>query len=287
MNTKEMRIDILRMALAAKSQGAHLGGSLSMVEIMAALYGSVMKLEPGNMENEHRDRLVISKGHGVMAQYVALKQLGLLTEEQMLTYKSNNTAVNAHPSVNAALGIEFAGGSLGQGLSLGVGLALALRRKGNAASRVFVELGDAECDEGSVWEAAMSASHYGLNNIVTIVDRNGLQYDGPTEDILALADLEAKWKSFGWNAVTVNGHDVNALVNALSARPGRPLAIVAETVKGKGVSFMEHAAQWHNGVVTQRIFEQAMAELVLPWTIERLQAGKPFPEWDEWHKMRP
>ena len=261
MNTEEMRIDILRMALAAKSQGAHLGGSLSMVEIMAALYGSVMKLEPGNMENEHRDRLVISKGHGVMAQYVALKQLGLLTEEQMLTYKSNNTAVNAHPSVNAALGIEFAGGSLGQGLSLGVGLALALRRKGNAASRVFVVLGDGECDEGSVWEAAMSASHYGLNNIVTIVDRNGLQYDGPTEDILALADLEAKWKSFGWNAVTVNGHDVNALVNALSARPGRPLAIVAETVKGKGVSFMEHAAQWHNGVVTQRIFEQAMAEL--------------------------
>ena len=142
MNTKEMRIDILRMALAAKSQGAHLGGSLSMVEIMAALYGSVMKLEPGNMENEHRDRLVISKGHGVMAQYVALKQLGLLTEEQMLTYKYNNTAVNAHPSVNAALGIEFAGGSLGQGLSLGVGLALALRRKGNAASRVFVVLGD-------------------------------------------------------------------------------------------------------------------------------------------------
>ena len=261
MNTKEMRIDILRMALAAKSQGAHLGGSLSMVEIMAALYGSVMKLDLGNMENKYRDRLVISKGHGVMAQYVALKQLGLLTEEQLLTYKSNNTAVNAHPSVNAALGIEFAGGSLGQGLSLGVGLALALRCKGNAASRVFVVLGDGECDEGSVWEAAMSASHYALNNIVTIVDRNGLQYDGPTEDILALADLEAKWKSFGWNAVTVNGHDVDALVNALSARPGRPLAIVAETVKGKGVSFMEHAAQWHNGVVTQRIFDQAMAEL--------------------------
>lgn len=261
MNTKEMRIDILRMALAAKSQGAHLGGSLSMVEIMAALYGSVMKLEPGNMENELRDRLIISKGHGVMAQYVALKQLGLLTQEQLLTYKSNNTAINAHPSVNAALGIEFAGGSLGQGLSLGVGLALALRRKGNAASRVFVVLGDGECDEGSVWEAAMSASHYGLNNIVAIVDKNGLQYDGPTRDILALGNLEAKWKSFGWNAVTVNGHDVDALVNALSARPAEPLAVVAETVKGKGVSFMEYAAQWHNGVVTQRIFDQATAEL--------------------------
>ena len=261
MNTKKMRIDILKMALAAKSQGAHLGGSLSMVEIMATLYGGVLTIDPQNMEKEHRDRLIISKGHGVMAQYVALKQLGLLSEKQLLTYKANGSIVSAHPSVNATLGIDYASGSLGMGLSLGVGAALALRRKANTYSRIFVVLGDGECNEGSVWEAAFSAAHYGLSNLIAIVDRNELQYDGPTEEIMALGDIEAKWKAFGWEAVTVDGHDVNALSDALLTRPLKPLVVIAHTVKGRGVSFMENAPQWHNGVLTQRLFEQALAEV--------------------------
>jgi len=261
MNTREMRIDILKMALAAKSQGAHMGGSLSMVEIMAALYGGVMKIDPKDIQNEVRDRLIISKGHGVMAQYVALKQIGLLSEEQLLTYKANDSIVSAHPAVNSSLGIDYASGSLGMGLSLAVGAALALKRKENEESRIFVILGDGECNEGSVWEAASAAAHYGLGNVVAIVDRNGLQYDGDTESIMALEDLEAKWKSFGWETVAVDGHDVSALSEALSHRTEKPYAVIARTVKGKGVSFMENAPQWHNGVVTQKMFEQAAAEV--------------------------
>ena len=261
MNTREMRVDILKMALAAKSQGAHMGGSLSMVEIMAALYGGVMKIDPQDMQNEARDRLIISKGHGVMAQYVALKQLGLISEEELLTYKANDSIISAHPAVNADLGIDYASGSLGMGLSLAAGAALALKRKGNEVSRIFVVLGDGECNEGSVWEAASAAAHYGLGNVVAIVDRNGLQYDGDTENIMALEDFEAKWKAFGWETVTVDGHDVAALSEVLARRTEKPYAVIARTVKGKGISFMENAPQWHNGVVTQKMFEQAVTEV--------------------------
>lgn len=261
MDTKQMRKDLLKMALAAKSQGAHMGGSLSLVEIMAALYGGAMNFDPASVQAESRDRLILSKGHGVMAQYAALKQMGLLSEEELLTYKSRGSYVSAHPSVNASLGIDFASGSLGQGLSLGAGVAMALHRKGNKHSRVFVILGDGECDEGAVWEAAMTASHYKLANLVAVVDRNGLQYDGNTEEILALVDLEAKWKAFGWDAVTVDGHNVEDLTSAFSLRTEKPLVVIAKTVKGKGISFMENMPQWHNGVVTQRLYEQAMEEL--------------------------
>lgn len=261
MNTKEMRLDILRMALAAKSQGAHMGGSLSMVEIVAVLYGGVMSLDATDVLKEDRDRLIISKGHGVMAQYAALRQVGLLSEDDLLTYKANGGPVSAHPAVNPALGIEYASGSLGIGLSLGVGAALALRRKGNTGSRVFVVLGDGECNEGSIWEAACSAAQYHLTNLVVIVDRNNLQYDGPTETIMGLEDFEARWQAFGWEAITVDGHDVEALRTALSRRAEKPLVVIARTVKGKGVPFMENAPQWHNGVVTQKLFEQAVEGL--------------------------
>ena len=262
MNTREMRIDLMRMGLAAKSAGAHLGGSLSLVEVMAALYGRVMAFDSTNPQAENRDRLIFSKGHGVMAQYVALKQIGVLTEEDILTYKATGSVVSAHPSVHQArLGIDFASGSLGQGLSQGVGVALALRRKHNDSSRVFVILGDGECDEGSVWEAAAAAAHYGLTNLIAIVDQNQLQYDGPTEKVLDLADLAAKWKAFGWETVSVDGHDIDAIASACGTVSERPLAIIAKTVKGKGISFMENVPAWHHGVVTQKVFEQAMAEL--------------------------
>jgi len=261
MNTREMRIDILKMALAAKSQGAHMGGSLSMVEVMAALYGGVMKIDPQDMENENRDRLIISKGHGVMAQYVALRQLGLISADELLTYKGNDSLISAHPAVHPEIGIEYASGSLGMGLSLGVGAALALRRKKNENSRMFVILGDGECDEGSVWEAAASASHYHLNNVVVVVDRNGLQYDGSTEEVMALENFEDRWKAFGWDAVTVDGHDVTALTQVLNRRGDKPLAVIARTVKGRGVSFMENDPKWHNGVLSQKMYEQALAEV--------------------------
>lgn len=262
MNTREMRIDLLKMGLAAKAAGAHLGGSLSLVEVMAALYGKAMRFDPANPQAENRDRLIFSKGHGVMAQYVALKQVGLLTEDELLAYKATGSIVSAHPSVHQArLGIDFASGSLGQGLSQGVGVALALLRKPNESSRVFVILGDGECDEGSVWEAAAAAAHYRLTNLIAIVDQNQLQYDGPTETVLDLSDLAAKWRAFGWEAVSVDGHDIDAVAAACDTPRDRPLAVVAQTVKGKGVSFMENVPAWHHGVVTQKIYDQAMAEL--------------------------
>ena len=261
IDTREMRSDLLHMALAAKNQGAHLGGSLSLVEIMAALYGGVMNFDAKNPTAENRDRVILSKGHGVMAQYAALKQTGLLTEDDLLTYKADETKAPAHPSLNLPAGIEFSSGSLGQGLSLGVGTALALKRKSNLSSRVFVILGDGECDEGSVWEAAMTAAHYRLNNLVAIIDRNRLQYDGDTEAVLPLEDFSAKWRSFGWNVAECDGHSVNEITAALSEKLETPFALIANTVKGKGVSFMENMPQWHNGVLTQKLFEQAMAEV--------------------------
>ena len=193
-----------------------------------------MRFDPKSPADETRDRFIFSKGHGVMAQYAAYRQIGLLTEEQILTYKQSGSVVTAHPSLNPDLGVEFSSGSLGQGLSQGVGVALALKRKGNLDSRVFVLLGDGECDEGSVWEAAMAAASYRLDNLVAIVDKNGLQYDGDTEKVLALDDLAAKWSAFGWDAVDVDGHDVAKLLEAFSTRGDKPLAVIAHTVKGKG-----------------------------------------------------
>lgn len=262
IDTREMRSDLLQMALAAKSQGAHLGGSLSLVEIMAALYGGVMKFDSKNPAAENRDRVILSKGHGIMAQYAALKQTGLMTAEDLLTYKADETKAPAHPSMNLQAGIEFSSGSLGQGLSLGVGTALALKRKNNTSSRVYVILGDGECDEGSVWEAAMTASHYRLDNLVAIIDRNRLQYDGNTEAVLPLENFAAKWNAFGWNVAECDGHSVQEITTALSEKREKPFALIANTIKGKGVSFMENMPQWHNGVLTQKLFEQAMAEVM-------------------------
>lgn len=261
LDCREMRKDILKMALAAKREGGHLGGSLSAVEILAALYGSVMRFDPKSPADEVRDRFIFSKGHGVMAQYAAFRQIGLLTEGQVLTYKQSDSIVTAHPSLNPDLGVEFSSGSLGQGLSQGVGVALALKRKRNFESRVFVLIGDGECDEGSIWEAAMAAASYKLDNLVAIVDKNGLQYDGDTEKVLALDDLAAKWAAFGWDAVDVDGHDVSQLQEGLSRKGEKPLAVIAHTVKGKGISFMENVPAWHHSVLTQRQFDQAMAEL--------------------------
>ena len=261
LDCKEMRKDILKMALAAKREGGHLGGSLSAVEILAALYGGAMRYDPKSPADESRDRFIFSKGHGIMAQYAAYRQIGLLSEEQILTYKQSGSVAPAHPSMNPGLGVEFSSGSLGQGLSQGVGVALALKRKGNSTSRVFVLLGDGECDEGSVWEAAMAAASYRLDNLVAIVDKNGLQYDGDTEKVLALDNLAAKWSAFGWEAVDVDGHDALRLQEVFSRKGDKPLAVMAHTVKGKGVSFMENVPAWHHSILTQRQFDQAIAEL--------------------------
>lgn len=257
---KEMRRDALRMTFNTGNTGAHIGGGLSMIEIMAVLYLGVMRYDSSYPMMEERDRFILSKGHGTLGLYTALRQAGFLTADDLLTYKKNDTELYAHPSMNLSKAIEFSSGSLGQGLSLGVGTCIALKRKNNRTSRVFVMLGDGECDEGSVWEAAASAAHYECKNLIAVIDKNMIQYDGATADILSMDPMAEKWRSFGWNAITVDGHDIEDLYDALTRTSDKPLVVIAETTKGKGVSFMENNPHWHNARLTQGEFDVAMAE---------------------------
>jgi transketolase len=256
---QEMRQDILRMGLQTGLNGAHFGGGLSLVEIMAVLYKSVMRVNPAAPRWPERDRFILSKGHGAMAYYAALKQAGFVTDEELMTFKSNQTFLYGHPSMNPDKGIEFSSGSLGLGLALGVGTAIGLRKRGNNQSRVFVLMGDGECGEGSVWESAASAAHFGLTNLVAIIDKNGLQYDGPTREVLNMDGMAEKWESFGWQARTVDGHDLAELLSAFEDLGNQPTVIVANTVKGKGVSFMENNPAWHHNRLTQAQFDELTA----------------------------
>lgn len=255
----EMRKDVITMTYKAGSIGAHIGGSLSLIEIMAVLYLGVMRIDTKKPLSEERDRLILSKGHGAIAMYAALRQVGFFSYEQLLTYKQNGSIITAHPTLAPQRGSEFASGSLGQGLALGVGTCLGLKLKQNDA-KVFVVMGDGECDEGSVWEAAAAASHYGLNNLVSIVDRNHLQYDGDTMDVLNMEDMAAKWAAFGWEVHVIDGHDLEALYQTLSSQHDKPLCIIADTVKGKGVSFVENDYKWHNGRLSEEQYRLAMKE---------------------------
>jgi transketolase len=257
----EMRHDIFRMGMKTGLNGAHFGGGLSMVEIMAVLYMSVLRVSPLEPRWPERDRFILSKGHGAMAYYAALKQIGFVTDEELMSFKSNNTSLFGHPSMNPDIGIEFSTGSLGLGLALGVGTAIGLRQRSNDKSRVFVLLGDGECGEGSVWESAAAASHFGLSNLVVIIDKNGLQYDGPTKDVLNMDGMAEKWESFGWQTRTVNGHDVAELLYSFDNLGPQPTAIIANTVKGKGVSYMENNPLWHHARLTQSQFEELTAKI--------------------------
>jgi transketolase len=250
------------MALAAGGKAAHLGGALSMMEISATLYGGVMRYRPDQPEWADRDRFILSKGHGVLGYYTALADLGLIAEQDLAGFESTGSRLLGHPVINRASGIEFSTGSLGMGLSLGIGVALAGRRRGRDY-RVFVLLGDGECNEGSVWEAAMAAPHFGLDRLTAIVDRNGLQQTGSNDTILRTGDMAAKWASFGWDAVEVEGHDVGQLHDVLAGprQIGRPRAVIAQTVKGKGVSFAENNNDWHHAVLTRAQYDAAIAEL--------------------------
>ena len=256
-----MRQDIVRMTYKMGNTGAHIGGGMSLVEIMAVLYLHTMKYDINHMNDEMRDRLILSKGHGTLALYAAMKQAGIIDSEDLESFKQNESQLSAHPAINEDLGIEFSSGSLGQGLSLGVGMCLGLKRKNNDSSRVFVILGDGECDEGSVWEAAQSAAHFECSNLVAIVDNNKLQYDGNTESVMALSCIADKWKSFGWNTIEIDGHDTKSIIAGFDAIKNGPTVIIADTVKGKGVSFMENDPSWHNHSLSQEQYVKAMLEL--------------------------
>ncbi len=259
--SSRMREQIIEMTRIAPSTGAHAGGALSMVEIMAVLYLGILRYDCSDPQSSTRDRFILSKGHSAMCMYAAMNQAGILTDEELMTYKANESFLGGHPSMCREKLIEFSSGSLGQGLSLGLGVCLGLKRANNTKSKVYVLLGDGECNEGSVWEAAMAASHYELSNLVAVVDKNRMQYDGDTKTVLNIDPLEEKWRSFGWEAVTADGHSVEALYDAFQTEHEKPLVIIANTIKGKGISFMENNVLWHNNRLTEKQYEQAKAEL--------------------------
>lgn len=249
--------------LAADSPGAHVGGSMSSVEILTSLYfDDVLRVDPDNPKWADRDYLIFSKGHSSASYYSALAERGFFPVSELDTYKRSGSRLVGHPSTSVP-GVELATGSLGHGLPVGVGLCLSIKHD-NAPNRVFVVMGDGECQEGSIWEAAMAAAHYKLDNLTAIVDRNGIQEDGPTEEIMALEPFADKWRAFGWAVVEVDGHDVEQLGTALHALPAqeaKPTVVIAKTVKGKGLSFSENTNTWHYGKISAELKEQALREL--------------------------
>jgi transketolase len=249
--------------LCADSPGAHLGGSMSCVEILTVLFfDGVLRVDPRQPKKEGRDYLLFSKGHASAALYSALAERGFFPVEELLTYKRSGSRLAGHP-LKGVPGVELATGSLGHGLAVGNGLALAGKHD-RCDYRVFVVLGDGECQEGSVWEAAMAAAHYQLDNLVAVVDRNGVQEDGPTEVIMRLEPLAEKWRAFGWEVREVDGHDLGELSAALHAVPfhrDRPSLVLAKTVKGKGVSFAEGDHRYHYCKLSPEDRARAMAEL--------------------------
>ena len=259
---KRMRRKVLDMALTAGASSSHFGGGLSIVDITATLYGQIMNLDPKNPEWADRDRFILSKGHGVLGYYTALSEIGYISEKDLKTFEKDGTYLYGHPVINRSKGIEFSNGSLGMGLSLGIGVALAGKRK-KIDYKVYVLMGDGECNEGSVWEAAMAGPHYKLDNLVAIVDKNNFQQTGANSEIMSVGDLVSKWKSFGWQVFEIDGHNVPDIYDTfLSVKDQNgPVAIVANTVKGKGFSFSENNNSWHHAPLSSSQYEVALEEL--------------------------
>lgn len=258
---KEIRKDIVTMIGQAKS--GHPGGSLSAAEILTYLYFEEMKIDPKNPKWEDRDRFVLSKGHAAPVLYAALARRGYFPVEELSTLRKIGSHLQGHPDMNKVPGVDMSTGSLGTGFSAATGMALACKLD-QKENYVYTLLGDGELQEGQVWEAAMSAAHYKLDNLIAFVDNNGLQIDGNIDDVLSPNPIDAKFAAFGWHVLTIDGHDfgqIAAAVAAAKAEKGRPTMIVAKTVKGKGVSYMENQAGWHGSAPNEEQVAAALTEL--------------------------
>jgi len=242
---RQLRVEILKMLNTAKS--GHTGGSLSAIDVLTALYFHQMRHDPSNPKWEDRDRFVLSKGHAAPALYVCLAEAGYFSRDDLKTLRRFGSHLQGHPDMNKTPGVEVCTGSLGQGLSQAVGLAIASKLAGRSA-RIYSLLGDGEVQEGQIWEATMAAAHYKLDNLCVILDHNGLQIDGEVEKVMNVGPLGPKFLSFNWHVLEVDGHDIQAICQALEnagETEGRPTLIIARTVKGKGVPFFEHKASYH------------------------------------------
>ena len=259
--SKLMRKDIVTML--TESASGHPGGSLSIVDIMSVLFFEEMNISPSNPKDPNRDRFVLSKGHAAPALYSALARKGYFEVEELMTLRKTGSRLQGHPNMNDLPGIDMSTGSLGQGVSAAVGMALA-GKLDKKDYRVYTILGDGELEEGQVWEAAMSAAHYNLDNLTAFIDNNGLQIDGDIKDVMNPGPIDKKFEAFGWNVLKINGHNYDEIRNAISEAKntkGQPTVVVCDTVKGKGVSFMENNEGWHGNAPNKEQCEQALSEI--------------------------
>lgn len=260
-HANNIRKNIIRMVYEAKS--GHPGGSLSAADILTALYFKEMDITADNVNGINRDRFVLSKGHASPLLYSVLSEKGFLKEDELLTFRNINSNLQGHPNMNYVNGVDMSTGSLGQGISCAVGMAIANKIDQNS-HRIYALLGDGECEEGQVWEAAMAAAHYQLDNLCAILDYNGLQIDGKIEDVISPAPFEEKFLAFGWHVIEIDGHDFDEIEKAfIEARKvkGKPTIIIAKTIKGKGVTYMENQAGWHGSAPNKEQFDIAMNDL--------------------------
>lgn len=257
----DIKKDILKMIFNAQS--GHLGGSLSCVNIIYLLYNNIMKIDPKNPTWKERDKFILSKGHAVPALYAVLSRFGLIKREDLLTLRKFNSKLQGHPVKNLEIGIEISTGSLGMGLSIGVGCCLAAKLD-ELDNSIYVLVGDGELNEGAIWEAAMVANHYKLDNLIAIIDRNGIQSDGSTEEVMALEPLAEKWRAFGWEVIEVDGSNLNELFQGFERAKtiiGKPKVIISYLIKGSDVSFMQHTREFHGRAPNIKEYEIALKEL--------------------------
>ncbi len=258
----KIRLGIIEGTFHAKS--GHPGGSLSIADTLAYLYWKEMNIDPANPKMESRDRLVLSKGHTAPGLYAALAERGYFPVEELKTLRHIGSILQGHPNMNDTPGVEMSTGSLGQGISTACGMALASKISEGEDYRVYTILGDGEIEEGQVWEAAMFAAHYKLDNLVAVIDNNNLQIDGPITEVMSSYPITDKFAAFGWNVIAIDAHDfdqIEAAFTAARAVKGKPTAIIQKSVKGKGVSFMENQVSWHGTAPNAEQYAQAKAEL--------------------------
>lgn len=257
---KRMRLHAMDMALAAGNRGAHISGSLSCIEIYAVLYGAILNYDIDNPLWDDRDRFIAGKEHARLAEYPARAEMGFYPVDVLNTYEQNDGLLVGH-QLKKELGVEYASMSLGMEMSYVVGKAI-IAKQTEQKYHIYCLLGDAECEEGPVWEAFIAAAHYKLDNLTVIIDRNRMSVDGNTEELMAQRDMHKKMEAFGFESVTVDGHDIHQLLEALKHKPmGRPYAIIAETTKGKGVSFIENNKSWHQAVLNEKQYHEAVEEI--------------------------